>query len=232
MPHFSHSGDLGDIIYSLPTIRACGGGSLTIFNYPGRTAHGMSKQKVERIKPLLEVQSYITSVDWSETFNDHSLNGFRDHFRAGNLADMHLATHGLEWQHRIAKWLEVEATPKVEVVINRTPRYNNEGFDWPTVVDKYRGHIGFLGSPEEHGLFTDRFGKVPYIDADNLLKVAQLIAGCKLFIGNYSAPAAIAEGLKHSMVIEVCPDNRHRLGIFQRMGCILGWDARVEWPEI
>ena len=232
MQNFSHSGDIGDIIYSLPTIRACGGGELTLFHMPGRTAHPMTKQKVSRIKPLLELQHYITAVHWSDDLMDSSLNGFRDHFRAGNLADMHLATHGLGWHHRIDRWLEVDPTSKVEVVINRTPRYNNDGFDWPAVLGKYRGRIGFLGSPEEHGLFEDRFGSVPYLDADNLLKVAQLIAGCKLFIGNYSAPAAIAEGLKHQMVIEVCPGNQHHLAIFQRMGCILGWDARVEWPEV
>lgn len=232
MHKFSHSGDIGDIIYSLPTIRACGGGELTLFHYPGRTAHGMTPAKVERIKPLLECQEYITAVHWSEGMPDSSLNGFRDHLRVGNLADMHLATHGFNWTHRVAQWLRVDPQPQVEVVINRTSRYNNEGFDWATPLRKYAGRIAFIGSPVEHGIFEDRWGVVPYLDADNLLKVAQVIAGCRLFIGNYSAPAAIAEGLKHPMVIEVCPGHQHHLAIFQRMGCILGWDARVEWPEI
>ncbi len=232
MQNFSHSGDIGDIIYSLPTIRACGGGNLTLFHFSGRTAHGMSAAKVERIKPLLEAQDYIGSVTWSEEFVDHSLNGFRDHRLAGNLSDMHLAAHGLSRKHRVKQWLHVEPEYGPDVIINRTPRYNNEGFDWPAVVRKYSGRIGFVGSPEEHGLFIDKFGEVPYVHADNLLKVARLIAGCKLFIGNYSAPAAIAEGLKHPMVIEICPGVSHQLAIFQRMGCILGWNARVEWPDL
>lgn len=232
MQNFSHSGDLGDIIYSLPTIRACGGGNLTLFNFPGRTAHGMSPEKVARIKPLLECQDYIGTVRWSDGFIDHFLNGFRDHRSAGNLADMHLATHGLDWSHRAKKWLSVEPDHRYDVIVNRTPRYNNPGFDWLSPVAKYAGRIAYIGSPEDHGLFCHHFGEIPYVDADNLLKVAQIIAGCKLFIGNYSAPAAIAEGLKHPMVIEVCPDHNHQLAIFQRMGCVLGWDARVEWPDV
>lgn len=232
MQNFSHSGDLGDIIYSLPTIRACGGGNLTLFHFPGRTAHGMSQEKTDRIKPLLECQDYIGEVKFSHEFIDHSINGFRNHRAAGNLADMHLATHGLDWTHRVKKWLTVDPDSQAEVIINRTQRYNNHGFDWGAAVSKYAGKMAFIGSPEEHGIFVDQFGHVPYIHADNLLKVARLIAGCKLFIGNYSAPSAIAEGLKHPMVIEVCPDHNHQLAIFQRMGCILGWDRMVEWPDV
>lgn len=232
MQNFGHSGDLGDIIYSLPTIRACGGGSITLFNYPGRTAHGMSEQKVNRIRPLLECQEYITEVIWTDGWADHNLNGFRHHRAAGNLADMHLATHGLGWQHRAKKWLSVDPIKKHKVIVNRTARYQNEGFDWHAAVALYRDDMAFVGSPEEHGVFCHQFGDVPYEDAPNLLLVAQLIAGCELFIGNYSAPAAIAEGLKHPMVIEVCPGGNHQLAIFQRMGCILGWDARVEWPSV
>lgn len=232
MQNFGHSGDVGDIIYSLPTIRACGGGSLTLFNYPGRTAHGMSKQKADRIRPLLESQDYISEVIWTDGWADHSLNGFRNHRAAGNLSDMHLSTHGLGWQHRATKWLSVEPKHISDVVINRTTRYLNHGFDWAEVVRRYGRKISFVGSPDEHGLFCEQFGDVAYFHAPDLLVLAQCIAGSKLFIGNYSAPAAIAEGLKHQMVIEVCPDHNHQLAIFQRMGCILGWDARVEWPDV
>ncbi len=232
MQTFTHSGDIGDIIYSLPTIRACGGGDLILYNHPGKTAHGMSKQKVERIKPLLELQDYIGTVCWREGIHDHSLNGFRDHRKAGNLADMHLSTHGLDWIHRVKQWLKVAPERQYDVIVNRTQRYNNPGFDWGAPIIKYAGRIAYVGSTEDYGVFCHRFGEIPYVEADNLLKLAQVIAGSKLFIGNYSAPAAIAEGLKHPMVIEVCPDHNHQLAIFQRMGCILGWDKRVEWPEI
>lgn len=232
MRHFTHSGDIGDIIYSLPTIRACGGGSLTIFDYPGRTAHGMNSTKFERIKTLLDKQDYLYEVIWSNSLIDSSLNGFRDHRYAGNLADMHLATHGFDYRPRCKQWLTVEAVHAYDVIINRTQRYNNHGFDWPEAIRRYGDQIGFVGSPEEHGFFCLQFGKVNYLHAPDLLTLAQYIAGSKLFIGNYSAPAAISEGLKHPMVIEVCPDHNHQLAIFQRMGCILGWDARIEWPEL
>ena len=40
---------------------------------------------------------------------DHDLNGFRDHGQPGrNLADMHLATHGMGPEARHAPWLTVD----------------------------------------------------------------------------------------------------------------------------
>ena len=45
--------------------------------------------------------------------------------------------------------------------------------------------------------------EVIYTPTKNFLEVAQLIAGSKLFIGNQSAPYAVAEGLKHNSILEV-----------------------------
>lgn len=233
MRQFSHSGDVGDIIYSLPTIRACGGGDLVLFNYPGRTAHPMTKEKAARIATLLEYQAYIGKVTWSDGHPDSSLNGFRDHRSAGNLADMHLATHGFDYVPRTHKWLVVpESKPVGTVIINRTPRYNSPHFDWHEPLRRYKDLVVFVGSPEEHGMFCQQFGKVPYYHAPDLMTLAQAIQQSTLFIGNYSAPAAIAEGLKKNMVIEIVPDHNHQLAIFQRLGCVLGWDRRIEWPEV
>lgn len=232
---FSHSGDIGDIIYSLPTIRAAGGGSLVLFDYPGRTAHGMNQAKADRIKPLLELQPYISSVEFRTGIHDSSLNGFRDHWRHGNLSDMHLATHGLEWIHRSTRWLDIDHPVETyPVVIHRSSRYHNTQarFPWQEIVNKYRGKIGFCGFPDEHAVFCSEFGELPFIHADNLLGVARIIGGCELFIGNQSSPAAIAEGMKHKMILEVCPGGNQHLCIFQRMNCILGWDCKIELPEV
>lgn len=230
MQHFSHSGDIGDIIYSLPTIRACGGGELTLFHFPGRTAHPMTEAKVARLRPLMEAQEYISAVHWSPSGPDHSLNGFRDHWRHGNLADMHLATHGLSWEHRQEAWLKVENPIETyPVIITRTTRYINMNFPWKSVVEKYRGKIAFIGFPEEHGIFCDSFGDVPFVRASDMLEVARIIAGSKLYIGNYTSTTAIAEGLKHPTVLEVYPP-QHHLAIFNRINCVQGWDSKVELP--
>jgi hypothetical protein len=60
--HFFHSGDLGDIVYSLPTIRAHGGGVLHIGPEDVGARSVPSRRLVRNIAPLLESQTYIVKV--------------------------------------------------------------------------------------------------------------------------------------------------------------------------
>lgn len=235
MKTFSHSGDLGDVIYSLPTIRACGGGNLILFDYPGRTAHGMSAAKVARIKPLLECQDYIGTVLWSESFIDHDLNGFRDHLgKTGNLTDAHLSTHGFDWNQRIERWIEVEPRTEKNVIFSRSARYRNQNFDWASIVEEYRDEAGFVGFKDEHQEFCKLFGDVPLVDAPDFLELAKVIAGARLFVGNQSSPLAVAHGLKQNVIMEVSTENwgAREHCIFQRMNCIIGWDRKIELPSL
>jgi hypothetical protein len=232
--YFSHSGDLGDIIYALPTIRACGGGELWLFNYPGRTTHQMTKERAERLRRLIEHQDYITTFGFTEQPTDTSINGFRDHKRQGNTSDKHLSTMGLDWRHRTTAWLNVpEAIKTHRVVINRTPRYQSQWFDWGAVCDKYQGNIGFIGLYDEWIDFCNTFKKsIPRIPANDLMEVAQAIAGCDIYLGNATCSTAIAEGLKHpKMIVEVTEQTDSDVR-FNRYGVSYVQDGKIELPEL
>jgi len=236
---FSHSGDLGDIIYALPTIKAIRKSDdttkLILFNSPGKTSHGLDEIKVNRLRPLLEAQPYLSEVIWSDTQYETSLNGFRDHHGVGNLADMHLATHGLPWTHRQEPWLEVNSLPSgnyPKVIISRSPRYHNSNFPWKRVVETYQKDSIFIGFLDEYAEFVKNYGYIPFQECDNFLLMAQLIKASKLFIGNQSSPCAVAHGLRHPMVQCICPNHSHSLGVFERMNCIIGWDHKIELPEL
>lgn len=231
---FTHSGDIGDIVYSLPTIRAKGGGKLILFDSPGKTAHGMTKEKVERLRPLLEFQDYIYSLEWSDIPIESSLNGFRDHVRAhGNLTDAHLATHGLSWEERSTPWIKCDSKKEVyEVIIHRSFRYLNNNFPWDRVIDTYQDRIGFVGFEDEYKSFTNSFGKVSFVKADNFMELARIIKGSKLYIGNQSSPLSVALGMFHNTIIEVCPNHNHPHCIFNRMNCIIGWDRKIIFPSL
>ena len=147
MNYFSHSGDLGDIIYALPTIKAAGGGSLALFHSPGRTREAMTQERADLIIPLLRLQPYIVDITFSEHANDSNLNGFRNHWQHGNLADMHLATYGFTWEQRVGRWLVVDRAETVApVVFHRSPRYHNDNFGWQRIVDHYRSCSVFVGA--------------------------------------------------------------------------------------
>lgn len=231
---FTHSGDLGDIIYSLPTIKVFGGGDLLLYDDSAKSAHGMTEEKVERLRPLLEHQPYINKVFWSEEGRDSPLNGFRNHVHSqGNLADSHLATEGIGWRARAKRWIDIDYSVETyPVVIHRSTRYPNPRFPWTEIVAKYKGQIGYVGFPLEHSIFCDQFGEVDLIEANDFMQLARVIAGSKLFIGNQSSPCAVAHGMKHRMIMEVCPwnDGTSHHCIFQRMDCLLGWDEKIELP--
>lgn len=231
---FSHSGDLGDIIYSLPTIRALGGGTLVLYDHPGRTAHGMTEAKMLRLKPLLMEQPYIHDVLFSpEMVSYGNLNGFRDHYVHGNLSDCHLATYGLPWTQRSFKWLDVpDPIDTYPVVVHRSARYENPNFPWDRVVQQYKGLAGFCGFPEEHWDFCTRYGEIPLIDCPNFLVLAQYIAGARLFIGNQSSPLAVAQALYQNHIHVICPHNSPHACVFQRLNSLIAWDNKIELPSI
>ena len=89
MNHFFHSGEAGDIIFSLPTIKAMGGGTLQITNF--------NKQKSESIKKIIEVQPYINEVIITDGYvGGLDLNRFREHAAHNvNLVEAHFRGQGI-----------------------------------------------------------------------------------------------------------------------------------------
>jgi hypothetical protein len=87
---FCHSGATGDMIFSLPTIRAMGGGKLIITNF--------HKQRADSVRKLIEVQPYISSVEWSEFKSSfaYDLDKFRQHAgHHSNLVEAHYKGQGI-----------------------------------------------------------------------------------------------------------------------------------------
>ena len=216
MRHYFHAGDLGDIIYALPVVRAMGGGVLHLMDDRGLSMHGMTRERFDAIAPLLRVQPYVQDVRPDAiprptdpaTIPVVDLNRFRfsgQDFVQTFLADTHLNTWGLPLAERSTAWLHVARPRRVRpVVLARSIRYHNHAFPWRRVLDQYGPHAMFVGTPAEHAAFVSTFGDVEYVHTPTLLGAAQVIAAASLFIGNQSCPLAIAHGLKKPAVVEVC----------------------------
>lgn len=201
---FKHQGSIGDIIYSLPAIKACGGGGLWISKpSPYVNAHR-----------LFESQSYIEGV--MQDINGHrprhlyNLDMFRDielkHRMKGDVK--HLAEYFLQFVDKefdlSQPWLEVEKVRAASIVISRTHRYHDaEEIDW-SLLKAREGDCAFVGWYGEFKLFRKVTGLDPtFYLSTGFLDIAQVIAGCNLFIGNQSACFAVAEALKVNRVLEV-----------------------------
>jgi hypothetical protein len=222
--NFNHSGNSGDIIYALPTlseIYEITGADINIYfklNQPLKLAHGfthplgnvmLNQKMVDMLIPLIGSQPYIKDCGANA---DHNIDIDLDYFRAGaipqdkgNIAHWCGYITGVNpvlWK----KWLHV--TPnreyKDQIVIARSERYRNPLIDF-SFLSKY-DNLVFIGVKSEYDDIVKSIPNIKWLQVDDFLQMAQIIAGCKFFIGNQSFPFSIAEGLKVPRVLEVSFD--------------------------
>lgn len=215
---FKHSGDMGDIIFSLPTIKAFGGGILYLDPYGGineplvqGTDQGnktkLNESSINSLKSILLLQPYIIDVlFWSGEKVDYNLDEFRKHVKFNNLADSHLEAFQLLHKLRDEKWLFGINEDKIKsIVIARSCRYQGNHAFWGgyCLNRDFSNHV-FLGHKKEHELFEFTFNvKIDYLETPTLISAAKIIAGCDLLICNQNVLHAIGEGLKKPLIQEV-----------------------------
>lgn len=191
-----------------------GGGELVITDHSENIHLKMSGFKYESIKPLLERQSYITSVTFEDrpTGITHDTRGFRKHWGVGNLIVMQAIELGQ--QPNFEKWLEADPNPatKGRVICCRSTRYRNYNFPWRKILKRIGDRAMFIGTDEEYNNFqTLNNVHLERLHSGNCLDIANSIAGSDLFIGNQSSPFWVAAGLHHLCIQETntwTPDSR------------------------
>ncbi len=212
---FHHSGDFGDFIYSLPTIKALGGGMLYISPEatPMRVRNDPTPQSVNSITSLLQYQHCVWSTVFAERRPysvDYDLNQFRRYYSEKrhemglSLLAMTGRTFGVEVDGR-EPWLTIpdsDVTAK-PIVIARSERYNNNFFPWRRMTNEFRSRMQFVGTQREYDIFSKAFGAVEFHPTRTILDLANVIKSAKVFIGNQSCPLSIALGLGKNTICEV-----------------------------
>ena len=205
-----HSGDLGDIIYCIPTIRALGITRLAL-NPTRSQGTNFGRKNYEAIIPLLEAQGIEVVEYTDEVHVDYYLDSFRKCLI--DLNSQHLALSQAKAMQATVDLSEpFIAFPKYDkvydIVVNKTERYSG-GMNYETILNPFK-HTGckmaFIGHKDEYYKFAQSFNcfDVEYIETETLLDAARVIASAKVFVGNQSSLFAIAEGLKVNRVLEVC----------------------------
>jgi predicted GH43/DUF377 family glycosyl hydrolase len=237
-----HSGNLGDIIYSMPAMKVMGFGIFYLgpeirLNPKPDLREVMSPKVVKNLAPLMLAQPYVKSVFYVEKMPivNYDLNLFRNFGGLGkNLVEQSLDACCLSagtFFNDLMPWLDVDPIVlKRSVVIHRSHRWRNQDFPWHQIVNKFRRDMVFVGTGEEYASFVADYGLIPHVPTANLLELARLIAGCHLFIGNQSCPYAIAEGLKVNTIQETYPQLANCK--FKRPNAIYGQDRFVYIPEL
>lgn len=213
---FQHSGNLGDIIYSLPTIIALGGGVLYVGTRTGSLEissnapppNPMTEHMALQIIELLKTQPYLTDIRlYSNERVDYKLDKFREHHAVmtNHIAKSHLDAFGVNYNLAFPWLRNISPVYINDIVISRTKRNLStlNKFNWQ-VLSKYEEKCIFIGFEDEYEEFKKCTGlNVERYPARSILEIARVVKGSKLFIGNQSLGFALAEAMKHPRVLEV-----------------------------
>lgn len=231
MTVYKHSGTLGDLIYSLSVVKKLGSGEFKVainniencvakYGYrPDEVdpAHRgrFTLQDFQWLQPLLQRQSYITSVStWQQGDPEPTID--LDKFRGvlfrgfeGNYVQAYHLTFNLPFtmEDYDQPWLTADATHVAPIVVSRTHRYRSPSGDekWREIVkDANLEHHGvFLGTPAEHEDFVQVTGcQIHYHPVNNFLEMANIVAGSSLVIANQNFVYSLAMGLGKDAVLE------------------------------
>ena len=216
-----HSGNAGDVIYALPTLKKLhevSGLPVNLYlrlNQPlvlsGYLSHPLgtvmlNEKMVALLKPLIVEQKYINLC---EAYTDQKIHVNLDIVRSktislanANIARWYGYFTGITpqlWK----PWLSVtpNAAYAKTIVLARSERYRNASINYGFL--KQYDNLIFIGVKSEYEDMKQSIPHLKWIQVNDFLELAGIIAGCKLFIGNQSFPFSIAEGLKVPRILEV-----------------------------
>jgi hypothetical protein len=228
MTTFSHSGNLGDIIYSLPVIKHFGGGDLFIkignvpnvirkYNngpVPAEYEGRLSENDYKWLAPLLESQPYVRPAPWNGEEIGHDLDEFRGTVGqsfTGNFLETYYKTFKIDYtpQDIITPWLSVHPKRVAPFTVSRTFRWRSDKTStiptWLKLIrqNNLEANGVFIGLPHEHEDFQKLFNvRIPYYKCRDFLDMAEVISGCDVFFGNQTFSYGIAQGLGKSTILE------------------------------
>jgi hypothetical protein len=230
MKTFRHGGKIGDVIFSLPTIRELGGGILYL---PERTPdacndlYGSLKDLLLQQPYIKEVREYPSGLPYMELAPDIHIDYDLDRARLQPLKGVihivkrYMDAFGINYPNWKEPWLNVEQkpfqrtwwnTPDEYVLINYTGRHivNDQmkiksKVDWNRVIRSIKKTVYFVGHESEYLTFVEHFTDLPFLHTANLYELALLIKGADSIYCNQSACLALAQSLSKKYYLDVKP---------------------------
>jgi len=225
--NFLHSGDMGDLVAGLYTVKQIfereGAKANLFLDVNGgkheplilRQSHGeglkFNAASYDFLKPLLEAQSFVSGVaKWRPNDPvqiDYDLNQFRKIFfkkeslqaTNQNLLYSHQFVFGLPMECN-GPWLDpIVVAPKRKILISRSTRYHSS--DQIYLIQRGKPSMSFMGTDLEAKCFYDCTRmEVPRVAITNALDAAKEIAASEQFLVNGTLFYWIALGIGHKNI--------------------------------
>jgi KaiC/GvpD/RAD55 family RecA-like ATPase len=223
-------GQLGDFIHQLSIInenfmKTGRQGILYIYDIPCDVfRHGIDRVYSETF-PFISKQPYILSYEkYSGQTFDIDLSSWRYQTKlfVSNWETIFGRVYGVEWGKN--PWLsgiDADDTYKDTIILCHSPRRWDSRLNYPEIVENLKSknlRIVFaqLGDTTEYRTFETRTGTpLERVQFDCILDFLRALAGCRVFVGNLSAPFCFAHAMhkKRIGILSNGPDDIHVEGI-------------------
>ena len=215
---FLHSGRLGDLIYSLATIKELSKSHkcklYVQIEKPILGSHDSSRKVFinkrcgDLILPLLRNQDFLDAVNiYKDEKIDINLDLFRD-------IPINLSFYSSRWfSHICGININVENTflsvkphelIKNRIIVGRSSRYRNAYINYKFL--KNTKNLLCIGLEEEFQDSKKDINDLEFHECKDFLEMAEIIKASKFFIGNMSLQYIISEALKVPRLLEASPD--------------------------
>lgn len=217
---FSHSGNMGDLLYSLYMATELAENlGMTIWLHLQTNVHfdyayqthpngnvGFTQANVEFIRPLLETIPLIRKITFGDEIPRHDgvvvdLSKFRSiglNLSAGNIPRWYynlVTPHLPQDLSRQLISVEPDYSLRDRIVLLHSTRYCNALLKLDGLA-KYRDRLVFMGLKPEHEAFCSKWFDVEYRGISNALEFARLLRGSAGVISNQNGLYVIAELMK------------------------------------
>ena len=215
---FLHSGRIGDVIYSLPTIKELSKSHKCklyvqiekpiLGPYDSSRKVFINKRCGDLILPLLRNQDFLDAVNiYKDEKIDINLDLFRD-------IPISLSFYSSRWfSHICGININVENTflsvkphelIKNRIIVGRSSRYRNAYINYKFL--KNTKNLLCIGLEEEFQDSKKDINDLEFHECKDFLEMAEIIKASKFFIGNMSLQYIISEALKVPRLLEASPD--------------------------
>lgn len=200
MSTFLLGGRIGDLIHALWVAKNTPG-KHDLFITDRRELHSDGfalplQQTYDELLPILQKQDWFNSLT---IFEDK--HGYEE---GKNLSMWRRYAYSASWTQLLANtfnltpngdaWVKVDKHPvwAGNIIIHSSTNELRKGHHWDAVLSMYHGRCIFIGNEDEYKLFNRQ---IPFYKPVDLMEFFTIINSCKFFIGNQSAPLAIAHSL-------------------------------------
>lgn len=223
---FKHSGNLGDVVYALPSIKKYCENNNTLaeillivgapmwlpdgFEHPSGDIM-LTSQGVKMLSPLLEAQDYIYRVvsDQYREGGKFQCDIDLDSFRVLGMMNLAMGSIVRYYQPILGfapdaefPWLSVNEEGKSDyIVVARSSRYRNPNIDYSCLNGL---GVKFVGVQGEFDDFKRTVHDAEYVKFENFLDMARFIGGSRFVVANQTFIYSIAEAMKVDRILEPC----------------------------